>query len=70
MYLQGTNKIVDTTNLSVVPKRVRPLWKQHEGESRRLWQHVSESLKTGNMDLASEHKHYVRKFDLLTVRCA
>lgn len=25
--------------------------------SRRLWQHVTASLKAGNMDAATEHKH-------------
>ncbi|XP_014675045.1 PREDICTED: oxysterol-binding protein-related protein 11-like [Priapulus caudatus] len=60
-YADGTSKNVNVAEMAVVAKRVRPLMKQHEGESRRLWQHVSESLKNGNMNLASEHKHYLEE---------
>lgn len=56
-YSNGETKVIDTTKLSVVKKKIRPVGRQGAFESRRLWQHVTESLKTGNMDEATEHKH-------------
>uniref|UniRef100_A0A8C8SQE0 Oxysterol-binding protein n=1 Tax=Pelusios castaneus TaxID=367368 RepID=A0A8C8SQE0_9SAUR len=55
-YSNGETKNVDLRKLSVTRKRVRPLEKQGPFESRRLWQHVTESLRDGNMDKATEHK--------------
>ncbi|XP_027675231.2 oxysterol-binding protein-related protein 11 isoform X1 [Chelonia mydas] len=55
-YSNGETKYVDLTKLSVTRKRVRPLEKQGPFESRRLWQHVTESLKDGDIDKATEHK--------------
>ncbi|XP_069028042.1 oxysterol-binding protein-related protein 10-like isoform X2 [Embiotoca jacksoni] len=56
-YNNGDNKVIDTSRLPVIRKKTRPLEKQGEDESRRLWQHVTVSLKAGNMDTATEHKH-------------
>ncbi|XP_043360902.1 oxysterol-binding protein-related protein 11 isoform X2 [Dermochelys coriacea] len=55
-YSNGETKYVDLTKLSVTRKRVRPVEKQGPFESRRLWQHVTESLKDGDIDKATEHK--------------
>lgn len=55
-YSNGETKYVDLTKLSVTRKRVRPLEKQGPFESRRLWQHVTQSLKDGDIDKATEHK--------------
>ncbi|NWX16679.1 OSB11 protein, partial [Aegotheles bennettii] len=55
-YSNGETKNVDLTKLSVTRKRVRPLEKQGPFESRRLWQHVTESLRDGDIDKATEHK--------------
>ncbi|XP_065269122.1 oxysterol-binding protein-related protein 11 [Emys orbicularis] len=55
-YSNGEIKYVDLTKLSVTRKRVRPQEKQGPFESRRLWQHVTESLKDGDIDKATEHK--------------
>ncbi|XP_010118798.1 PREDICTED: oxysterol-binding protein-related protein 11, partial [Chlamydotis macqueenii] len=55
-YSNGETKYVDLTKLSVTRKRVRPLEKQGPFESRRLWQHVTESLRDGDIDKATEHK--------------
>ncbi|KAI1237329.1 hypothetical protein IHE44_0014594 [Lamprotornis superbus] len=55
-YNNGETKYVDLTKLSVTRKRVRPLEKQGPFESRRLWQHVTESLRDGDIDKATEHK--------------
>ncbi|KAM6421448.1 oxysterol-binding protein-related protein 11 [Rhynochetos jubatus] len=55
-YSNGETKYVDLTKLTVTRKRVRPLEKQGPFESRRLWQHVTESLRDGDIDKATEHK--------------
>ncbi|XP_008934399.1 PREDICTED: oxysterol-binding protein-related protein 11 [Merops nubicus] len=55
-YSNGETKCVDLTKLSVTRKRVRPLEKQGPFESRRLWQHVTESLRDGDINKATEHK--------------
>lgn len=56
-YSSGDTKIMDTNKLSVTKKKLRPVDKQGRTESRRLWQHVTKSLKEGNIDEATEHKH-------------
>ncbi|KAM4538761.1 oxysterol-binding protein-related protein 10 isoform 2-T2 [Odontesthes bonariensis] len=56
-YSSGETKVIDTTKLPVTRKKLRPVERQGRTESRRLWQHVTKSLKEGNMDGATEHKH-------------
>ncbi|XP_053717944.1 oxysterol-binding protein-related protein 10-like isoform X1 [Synchiropus splendidus] len=56
-YSSGDTKVIDTNKLPVTRKRLRPVEKQGRTESRRLWQHVTKSLKEGNLDEATEHKH-------------
>nr|XP_057909527.1 oxysterol-binding protein-related protein 10-like isoform X2 [Doryrhamphus excisus] len=56
-YGNGENKTIDTSKLPVIKKKIRPVEKQEQNESRRLWQHVTASLRAGNMDEATEHKH-------------
>ncbi|XP_054828188.1 oxysterol-binding protein-related protein 11 isoform X2 [Eublepharis macularius] len=55
-YSNGETKCMDLTKLSVTRKLVRPLEKQGPFESRKLWQHVTESLREGDIDKATEHK--------------
>ncbi|XP_069549064.1 oxysterol-binding protein-related protein 10 isoform X1 [Brachyistius frenatus] len=56
-YNSGETKVMDTGKLLVTRKKLRPVEKQGRTESRRLWQHVTKSLKEGNIDEATEHKH-------------
>ncbi|KAM9386602.1 oxysterol-binding protein-related protein 10 [Phaethornis superciliosus] len=56
-YSNGETKVIDTNKLPVIRKKIRPIEKQGPLESRRLWQHVTSSLKEGNIDAATEHKH-------------
>ncbi|XP_070768769.1 oxysterol-binding protein-related protein 10-like [Enoplosus armatus] len=56
-YSSGENKVIDTSKLPVTKKKIQPLEKQGQYESRRLWRHVTASLKAGNLDTATEHKH-------------
>uniref|UniRef100_A0A8C8S397 Oxysterol-binding protein n=1 Tax=Pelusios castaneus TaxID=367368 RepID=A0A8C8S397_9SAUR len=56
-YSNGETKVIDTTKLPVIRKKIRPTAKQGPFESRHLWQHVTSSLKEGNIDAATEHKH-------------
>ncbi|KAM9384505.1 oxysterol-binding protein-related protein 10 [Pholidichthys leucotaenia] len=56
-YSSGETKVIDTAKLPVTRKKLRPVEKQARTESRRLWQHVTKSLKEGNIDEATEHKH-------------
>ncbi|XP_053699608.1 oxysterol-binding protein-related protein 10-like isoform X3 [Synchiropus splendidus] len=57
----GESKVIDTSKLPVYKKKIRPLQKQNENESRRIWQHVTSSLKAGNMDAATEHKRQLEE---------
>nr|XP_032640050.1 oxysterol-binding protein-related protein 10 isoform X3 [Chelonoidis abingdonii] len=56
-YSNGETKVIDTNKLPVIRKKIRSIAKQGPFESRHLWQHVTNSLKEGNIDAATEHKH-------------
>uniref|UniRef100_A0AAY4BMW6 Oxysterol-binding protein n=1 Tax=Denticeps clupeoides TaxID=299321 RepID=A0AAY4BMW6_9TELE len=56
-YSSGESKVIDTTRLAIIKKKLRPVEKQGRSESRRLWHHVTMALKEGNIDTATEHKH-------------
>ncbi|XP_062266117.1 oxysterol-binding protein-related protein 10 isoform X2 [Platichthys flesus] len=56
-YSSGETKVIDTAKLPVTRKKLRPSDQQGRKESRFLWQHVTKSLKEGNIDEATEHKH-------------
>ncbi|XP_007251884.3 oxysterol-binding protein-related protein 10 isoform X2 [Astyanax mexicanus] len=60
-YSSGESKVIDTSKLPVIKKKIRPLEKQSQYESRRLWQHVTAALKTGDIDTATEHKHQLEE---------
>ncbi|XP_063755842.1 oxysterol-binding protein-related protein 10 isoform X2 [Eleginops maclovinus] len=60
-YSSGETKVIDTTKLPVTRKKLRPVEKQGRTESRRLWHHVTKSLKDGNIDKATEHKHQLEE---------
>ncbi|CAL1535992.1 unnamed protein product [Lymnaea stagnalis] len=55
-YSNGSSKQLDVNTLQVHRKRVRPLEKQKEYESRKLWQHVTKALSQNNVTAATEHK--------------
>lgn len=61
VYTSGETHIIDVTKLPVTRKRVRPNELQGPYESRRLWQHVTESLKERDMDKATEHKRFLEE---------
>ncbi|XP_056112887.1 oxysterol-binding protein-related protein 10 isoform X2 [Rhinichthys klamathensis goyatoka] len=60
-YSSGETKVIDTSKLPVIKKKIRPLEKQAQYESRRLWQHVTAALKAGDIDVATEHKHQLEE---------
>ncbi|MGH0162997.1 UNVERIFIED_CONTAM: hypothetical protein FKN15_044145 [Acipenser sinensis] len=60
-YSNGETKVVDVTKLPVTKKRVRPNEKQGSYESRRLWQHVTQSLREGDIEKATEHKRLLEE---------
>ncbi|KAG1936584.1 oxysterol-binding protein-related protein 10 isoform X2 [Pimephales promelas] len=60
-YSSGETKVIDTSKLPVIKKKIRPLEKQAPYESRRLWQHVTAALKAGDIDVATEHKHQLEE---------
>ncbi|XP_036394255.1 oxysterol-binding protein-related protein 10 [Megalops cyprinoides] len=60
-YSSGETKVIDTSKLPVIKKKIRPVEKQGLTESRRLWQHVTAALKEGNVDSATEHKHHLEE---------
>ncbi|XP_059364239.1 oxysterol-binding protein-related protein 10-like [Carassius carassius] len=60
-YSSGETKVIDTSKLPVIKKKIRPLEKQGQYESRRLWQHVTATLKAGDIDAATEHKHQLEE---------
>uniref|UniRef100_A0AAZ3Q3P4 Oxysterol-binding protein n=1 Tax=Oncorhynchus tshawytscha TaxID=74940 RepID=A0AAZ3Q3P4_ONCTS len=55
-YQNSDTRMVDVTKLPVTKKRVRPNDKQGPTESRRLWQHVTESLRQKDIEKATEYK--------------
>lgn len=60
-YAEGISKTVDVNDLNVVRKSVRPIQKQEEHESRRLWEHVTNALKNNDIDTATEHKRLLEE---------
>nr|XP_046238565.1 oxysterol-binding protein-related protein 11-like isoform X2 [Scatophagus argus] len=60
-YTSGETKVVDVTKLPVKKKCVRPIEKQGPTESRRLWQHVTESLRQKDIEKATEHKRLLEE---------
>lgn len=52
-------KVIDVKDIPIEKKRVRPVKLQGDFESRRLWQHVTNALKVGDINTASEHKRVV-----------
>ncbi|XP_027005826.1 oxysterol-binding protein-related protein 10 isoform X3 [Tachysurus fulvidraco] len=60
-YSSGETKVIDTSKLPVIKKKIRPLEKQGQDESRRLWQHVTAALKAGDIDTATERKHQLEE---------
>lgn len=51
--------MIDVKDIPIGKKRVRPVKLQGDFESRRLWQHVTNALKVGDINTASEHKRVV-----------
>ncbi|XP_045918859.1 oxysterol-binding protein-related protein 11-like [Micropterus dolomieu] len=60
-YTSGETRVVDVTKLPVTKKCVRPIEKQGPTESRRLWQHVTESLREKDIEKATEHKRLLEE---------
>lgn len=60
-YTSGETRVVDVTKLPVTRKCVRPVEKQGPTESRRLWQHVTESLRQKDIEKATEHKRILEE---------
>ncbi|KAL7976739.1 hypothetical protein Chor_008688, partial [Crotalus horridus] len=60
-YSSGETKIIDTTKLPIIRKKIRPISKQGPFESRHLWQHVTAALKEGDIDVATEQKHFLEE---------
>ncbi|XP_062862095.1 oxysterol-binding protein-related protein 11 isoform X2 [Trichomycterus rosablanca] len=60
-YSSGETRVMDVTKLPITRKRVRPTEKQGPYESRRLWRHVTESLKQKDMEKATEHKRFLEE---------
>uniref|UniRef100_A0A8C5RQ05 Oxysterol binding protein like 10 n=1 Tax=Laticauda laticaudata TaxID=8630 RepID=A0A8C5RQ05_LATLA len=60
-YSNGETKVIDTTKLPTIRKKIRPISKQGPFESRHLWQHVTAALKEGDIDVATEHKHVLEE---------
>ena len=56
---QGQTKVMDTTKMLTVRKCVRPLSLQGDFESRKLWQNVTNALKSNDIDTATQHKRFV-----------
>lgn len=60
-YPSGDTRVMDVTKLPVTKKLVRPIEKQGPTESRRLWQHVTESLRQKDIEKATEHKRILEE---------
>ncbi|KAH8116041.1 hypothetical protein DFH11DRAFT_1506631 [Phellopilus nigrolimitatus] len=53
--------LLDLTPLQIVPKRVRPLARQHAYESRRLWESVTSNLLTKEYGEATRNKQAIEQ---------
>ncbi|KAK3101850.1 hypothetical protein FSP39_006794 [Pinctada imbricata] len=60
-FTNGENKTIDVADLPVIRKRVRPMKSQGEFESRKLWQHVTNALNAGDVNIATEHKRFLEE---------
>ncbi|XP_058247625.1 oxysterol-binding protein-related protein 11 isoform X3 [Hemibagrus wyckioides] len=60
-YSNGETRVIDVLKLPITRKRVRPKEQQGHYESRRLWQHVTESLLQKDMEKATEHKRFLEE---------
>lgn len=60
--------MIDVKDIPIGKKRVRPVKLQGDFESRRLWQHVTNALKVGDINTASEHKRVVSDLYILYTR--
>ncbi|XP_038652837.1 oxysterol-binding protein-related protein 10-like [Scyliorhinus canicula] len=60
-YSNGETKVIDTTKLPVIRKKIRPIKKQGLFESRRLWELVTNALQDGNIGAATEYKHLLEE---------
>ncbi|XP_034985968.2 oxysterol-binding protein-related protein 10 isoform X1 [Zootoca vivipara] len=60
-YSNGETKIIDTTKLPIIRKRIRPIAKQGPFESRHLWQHVTNALREGNISVATDQKQLLEE---------
>ncbi|KAM8967074.1 oxysterol-binding protein-related protein 10 [Pelodytes ibericus] len=60
-YSSGETKVIDTTKLSIIRQKIRPLEKQGPSESRRIWENVTNALKSENIEAATEHKHQLEE---------
>ncbi|KAM5158289.1 oxysterol-binding protein-related protein 10 [Mantella aurantiaca] len=60
-YSSGETKVIDTTKLSIIRKKIRPIEKQGPSESRRIWENVTNALKSNNIEAATEHKHQLEE---------
>ena len=59
--LQAESVLLDMTKLDVVPKRVRPVVKQHEMETRRFWEPVSNAINRKDYKQATLHKQTIEQ---------
>ncbi|XP_046860517.1 oxysterol-binding protein-related protein 11-like [Xenia sp. Carnegie-2017] len=49
-------KVIEPYLLKKTPKKLRPIVKQDENESRRLWRHVTEAVRCDDINIAAEEK--------------
>ncbi|KAL4224720.1 Oxysterol-binding protein-related protein 10 [Mactra antiquata] len=60
-YANGETKEVNVHNNPIWRKRVRPIDKQGDYESRKLWLHVTNALRVGDINTATEHKKFLEE---------
>ncbi|MBN3291308.1 OSB10 protein, partial [Polypterus senegalus] len=60
-YSSGDTKVIDTSKLPVIKKKIRPLDKQSPYESRRVWHGVTSALREGDLDAATESKNVIEE---------
>ncbi|XP_076340072.1 oxysterol-binding protein-related protein 11-like isoform X2 [Tachypleus tridentatus] len=60
-YQDGSIKNLNVENLPKVPKRVRPVEKQDENESRKLWERVTTAIRVNDMFAATTEKQILEE---------
>ncbi|XP_021930327.1 oxysterol-binding protein-related protein 11-like isoform X2 [Zootermopsis nevadensis] len=68
IYSNGESKVVNVNELLSYKKRIQKISEQRGNESRKLWYNVTQALKMGDIDAATEYKRRLEEQQRLEQR--